>query len=339
MPATIEFVEGWQWFKASIAGVPSSDPVNGALVFGRWTDLINATATFFTDAYGKYCAIGENGYLFITLSHNGGWTVGFRFNLPQAGNLWTGYNNADALGNLTANADGTLTLRAGGSGFGNPLIGTSNFAVHFGKWYYAEISCALSGSAPVNSAMQLKINGELLLDGNAGSNFNAAGLTSGTATINRHSLTGACSYRDIVMRNQALTYGGDVKIIAVRPNGDVITQWTPTGGGPSYTQVNEDFSDFDATKLSDILDWQDIPGFAGTIQGIQASMNAKKDDEGLRTFKTVTGDTGSEEQSDEFFLSDDYVCYRTCQDVDPATGLPYTQAGFNAKRFGVRVIQ
>lgn len=341
----LEFCESWQGFKSSPTGVDTADASNKVLLPARWTDLINTGAVWFTDAYGKYIEIGSNGYLFKTMTHQAGWTVGFRFRVPNSCILWTGYNNDTALCNISVNVDNTLTLRAGGSGSG-ALIGTTDFAVHSAKWYYGEVTCALTNSGGfVHVASKLKINGQLLLDGEATSNSSIVNLTSGTATINRHSLTGICDYRDIVFRNLANAFGGDVKIIAVRPNGDVVSQFTPTGGGAHYSQVNDEYSDFDATYAEDatvgqqdIWDWEDIPSFSGTIQAIQISMHARKTDEGLRTFKIVTGDTGTEAASPEIFLADDYICYHTPQDLDPATSLPYTRANFNAKRFGVKVI-
>lgn len=339
----LEFCESWEWFKASALGVSSSDATNGALLLGRWTDLINSNVVFYTDAFGKYANIGANAYLYKTMSHQAGWTIGFRFRIGQAGLLWTGYNNNGNLGQFTVNADGTLTLKAGP--FSNNLVGTTNFAIHMHKWYYAEVSCALSGSTPIVAAMKLKVNGQLLLDGSSNTALNAADLISGTATINSHSLTGSCDYRDIYFNKTANSFRGDIKIIGRRPNGDVVTAWTPTGGGTSFDQINEDYSDFDTTRITSptigqkaIFDWQDIPSFSGTIQAVQISVNARKDDEGLRTIKIETGDTGTEAASDEIFLADDYVCYHTPQDVDPATGLAYTQAGYNAKRYGVEVI-
>ncbi len=345
MPTILEFCESWQWFHATALGVSSSDPTNGALVLGRWQDLINATAVWKSDAYGKYCSVGANAYLSKTVSHTAGKTIGFRFLADGPTQVFQFWNNDAGLGNLTINTDATLTVRAGSSGGGNPLVATSDFAVKFGKWNYGELSLSLSGSAPVVAAIKLKINGQLIIDGSANTNFDAADLISGTATCNRISLIGSCSFRDIYLNTTADSFRGDIKIIAVRPNGDVVTDWTPTGGGASYTQINEDYSDFDTTRITDatighkaIFDWEDIPSFSGTIEAVQISVNAKKDDEGLRTIKTETGDTGTEAASDEIFLSDDYVCYHTPQDVDPATGLPYTRAGFNAKRYGWEVI-
>ncbi len=342
----LEFCESWETFKATALGVDSADATNGALVLARWTDLINARVTWFSDSFGKYAQVGANAFLYKTMRHQTSVTIGIRFRAFQATQLWTGLNNADGLSNVTVNVDGTLTVRAGLSGGGNPLVGTTDFAIHFGKWHYLELETVLTGSAPIHAHMKLKVNGALLLDAGADTLHNAADLTSATATINRHALTGACDYRDVYFNKTANSFRGDIKIIGRRTNGDVITDFTPTGGGTSFDQINEDYSDFDTTTIASatpgdqaIFDWQDIPGFSGTIQAVQISMLAKKDDEGLRTIKIVTGDTGTEESSDEYYLSDDYVVYHTPQDVDPATGLAYTQAGYNAKRFGVEMVQ
>ena len=54
-------------------------------------------------------------------------------------------------------------------------------------------------------------------------------------------------------------------------------------------------------------------------------------------FKTVVGDTGTEANSGDFYLEDSYVYHHFPFDTDPATGLAWTRAGFNAKRFGVKV--
>jgi hypothetical protein len=342
----LEFCESWSWFQASAIGIFDNTAINGALLLGRWTSKINVAGVFTSDAFGKYYNPGANGYLYKTMTHRSGWTVGFRFRIPNLGPaiLWTGWNNDQALCNITVNADGTLTVRAGQSGAGNPLIGTTNAAVHSGKFYYGELSCELTGTTNINVAIKLRVNGEQLLDANANSGINQSSLTSGTTTINRHSITGSADYRDLYFNSAANTFRGDVKILGVRPNGDVVSQMTPTGGGAHYTQVNEEFSDSDTTTVSDsvvghqdIWDWEDIPGFSGTIQAIQVSINARKDDEGSRAFEIVTGDTGTEAASPDFYVADDYVCCHTPQDVDPATGLAYTRAGFNAKRFGVKI--
>jgi hypothetical protein len=335
----LEFCESWSGYKIA----STTDPVVLALLSIRWTGIINATSSILNDADGNYIEIGANGYLFTTLSHQQGWTVGFRFRVPNVVQslLWTGYNNAQALCSIQVNNDGTLTVLANGA-----VVATTSISVHSNTWYYLEISTALSGTSNINTTAVVKLNGQQVINANANTGINAATLLSNSATINRHSLTGLCDYRDIYMNNLANQFDGDIKILFVRPNGDTaVSSFAPSAGSVHFSLVNETYSDFDATYLTDatvndldIWDWQDIPSFTGTIKGIQISMTARKDDEGSKAFAIVTGALGTERVSQTFYLADDYICFRDTQDVDPATGVAYTVAGFNAKQFGVQVI-
>ncbi len=66
-------------------------------------------------------------------------------------------------------------------------------------------------------------------------------------------------------------------------------------------------------------------------------MYARKDAEGTKKFQTVVGNTGTEAHSVDFSVEDNYVFHHTVFDLDPATSLPWTVVGFNAKRFGVKI--
>jgi hypothetical protein len=66
---------------------------------------------------------------------------------------------------------------------------------------------------------------------------------------------------------------------------------------------------------------------------------AQKDDEGTKSFKIVTGATGTDAQSDEFFVSSaNPEYYEFSLKLDPQTGLPWTAAGVNALIAGVKCI-
>lgn len=333
----LEFAEGFAGWKVS----NTFDSEFLALLQARWTDVINATCSVFTDSFGKYFHVGPGAFLSKTMSHHAGWTVGFRFRVENTSQLWSCTNNAVELCSISVNADKTFTVRTSN---GTLVIATSDVPVHTGKWYYLEISMQLSGTTNINVAVKVRLSGGPIIDANLDSAIPTTQLTSNTATINRHTFSGAADYRDMYFNNTAESWRGDIKIVAVRPNGDVVTDMTPTGGGLHYTQINEEYSDSDTTYVADgtvghkdIYDWEDIPSFSGTISAVQISIHARKDDEGVKSFKIVTGDTGAEAASEEFFLADDFVCCHTPQDVDPATGLLYTRAGFNAKRYGFEV--
>jgi hypothetical protein len=137
-----------------------------------------------------------------------------------------------------------------------------------------------------------------------------------------------------------------VRVEPIFPNGDGGTlQWTPLGGGSQYNKINENPADGDTSYLSSstpgnisVFDWQDIPTFTGTVKTVQLSYYARKDDEGTRTFRGNIGNTGSEEQTATYSLGGNYLYYHQAFDVDPATGLPWTQPNFNAKKFGIELV-
>ncbi len=133
-----------------------------------------------------------------------------------------------------------------------------------------------------------------------------------------------------------------MRLAKVQPNGDVVTDWTPTGGGAHWTQINEtppneaNYVEDGTPGDKDVWDWEDI-GLSGRIVGLQYNLYAKKTDEGSKSMKHNVGDTGTEYQGEEIALTDDYVTHHMPLDCDPNTSDFFTVANFNAKRFGVQV--
>ncbi len=132
----------------------------------------------------------------------------------------------------------------------------------------------------------------------------------------------------------------------VFPNGDTgVADFTPNSGAVSFDRVKEHGPDDDSTYIEGgvvgnktILDWDDIPGFSGTIPFVQSSLYLRKTAEGSRAARFVTGASGTESNSDDFYLGDNYVYYEDFgQEADPATSLAWTRAGFNAKQFGIEI--
>lgn len=344
MSDVLTFAESWTAFTT---GTINGSPSNSAIFLARWTSNVNGQSTILTDSRGNYIEVQGGVSIFKTLSsHQGGFTCGFRVRLPSitAIPLLGFYNNAQALGTVSVNVDGTLTVS--GQSAGSSVIGTTNESLHVNKWYYIELSITLSGTSNINVAAILRVNGDQLISGNINTGVPNTNLPSQSTTLNRISLNGLADYRDIYVNAGGNTFDGDIKILAIRPDGDLVSNWICSTGTTEFVLVNENFSDFDttyvyqtATGSKAIWTWQNLPSFSGTIKGIQISIIARKDDEGSKSFEIVTGTSGTETSSPEFYLSDDYIAYFHCQDNDPATGVPYTVVGFNAKDFGVNVIK
>lgn len=360
---SLRFADSFSRYKL---GTTSDPEVLGGLS-AYWTSIAFSTCSIGTGVFGfnsQFIALGAGVSMFKTLTQETGWTVAWRYqvNPGTAGNLFTEMiverNTGQKIIGVQVNIDGTLGITLGGISTVLQLTPTTG-PLHFNKPYHFELNYDLTPGASTVFLVQgatLTVDGEvlninLLADMDTGVPLTA--LVNGRATVNVHGITAsfATNYLDdyvIFDHNGAHNNNtiGDVKILGIRPNGDTsVKDFTPSTGTTHFSLINFTPPTGDPSSLfsdvvndKDIWDWENIPSFSGTISGVSISIYARKDDEGSRSFKIVTGNTGSEEQSTERFLNDNYVYHHHEQDVNPATGVPYTVTNFNSKRFGVEVI-
>ncbi len=331
--------------------------VTGALfdnLQSRYT-IVSGTLNIAANGRAGQCVNMGQSAIAKVLPHSSRWVAGFAYRRNQApvGNedRYTLLNNDNIMCRLLEDADGTLSIHAGNSN----VIAVTNRALNTGRWYFGEIDMTLSGGTPISLAAELRINGHVEASGSGSTGVNASSnlsfASTGGVDANFHQLSGAtgvgnsCDFDDLYIKNEG-GYEGDIRNVACFPNGDGGTlQWTPNSGSTHFDRVNShpvDLTKWLETALAnniDIWDFDDLPTFSGQIVGINISVLARKDDEGTKSFKIVVGDTGTEASSDEFFVSDvtpEY--YEFSLKLDPATGLAWTRTGFNAKKFGVKLI-
>lgn len=331
-------------------------------IYRKWTGVGANVSITPNGRNGQGCILGES--LFITIDQQATWTIGFAVNFtagPAFGNAVLyelfqvgGEPLAPSLCSIFINSDGTFSIR--GNNHSQILANsTPGFSLQMNTWYFFELRVVLSSLAnfmTVNASLRVNTATRATTSGPVTTGVNINSLLFPQATGNVHFWAGAGSgvtLDDIYINDGTGAYNnsfaGDVSIICFRPNGDVTTQWTPTGGGASFTQVNETYPNGGATNISDLtpgdvdnFDWQDLNPLIGSIVGLQYLVYAQKNNQGTRTIKMTIGPTGAFEQlSSEIFLDDSFVYYRLPTDVDPATGVPWTVVGFNAKRFGVEL--
>lgn len=342
------FADSFERYKLGL----SSDPALLANLASRYTS-IGGVEIISTGRTGQAIRIG-NGSFAKTLPHAGTITTGFAVRFPAdttsaVSALYAINNNNLPLFTLSWDFDGTLSMQAGTST--GPVIAVTDRSLFTNKWYYLETAVAFSGTTPIVTTAELRINGSVVGSGSHVTSVNTSATLSGTAQGNYHSFTnaatgiaGATEIDDLYIKDSA-GYYGDIRIIALYADGDgFLLQWNPSTGTVQYLMINSHPVDLtmwiDSLTAGDIstFTWQDCPGFSGTIKAINISMLARKDDEGTKSFSIVVGDSGTEAESEEFFVSDvspEY--YEFGLELDPATGLAWTQAGFNAKEFGVKL--
>lgn len=343
--ADIVFADSFSRYKVT----DFSDTALQANFFSRYTNggLSNSFSSINSNGRNGACiSLGRGGgNFFKTLKHSTEWVTGFAYRIDGAGSagvdeFYSISNNATVLFSMRQAIDGTLAMYAG-----NSPIGVTERALIKGRWYYIECDVVFSGN-PVSVTAEVRVNGHIEMTGTGSSSVSTADLLSQNAKGNVHTFTGlgalggGCSFDDLYIKN-ATGYYGDIRVVALFPNGDgSASDWTPTAGS-HYQSVNTHPADLTnyvaASVVGDIdkWDWEDCPGFSGTIKAVNISMLARKDDEGTKSFKTITGTT----VSDDFFVSDvtpEY--YEWSLEDDPAAGPGWTQVGFNATQWGVKLI-
>jgi hypothetical protein len=294
-----------------------------------------------------------NGAIFKALPHSARWVLGHRYRYASSAlansAIYQLFNNSTVLFALAQNTDGTLALETNN---GATVIDVTDRSLFSGIRYYLEWDVTLSGSSPITCTAELRINGHVEASGSASSGINAASLLSGVADANFHRFNGASGgagtgsfVKDLYIKNEA-GYEGDIRNVPIYPASDGgILQWTPNSGSTHFDRVNThpvDITKWLSTATPgdiDLWGFDTLPAFSGSIVGINISVLVQKDDEGTKSFKIVVGSTGTDAQSDEFFVSTgNPEYYEFSLKLDPATGLAWTAAGVNALIAGVKCI-
>ncbi len=313
--------------------------ITGALLdnmLSRYTQMSNVSSIISNGRTGQAIRCGNSGFA-KTLDHASRWVIGFAYRLNQAptGNsvIYALSNNNNLMCAIYQDADGTLSLRSGAGGA--TVLGVTSRAINENRWYFIELDMTVGGGTPVTMDAELRINGQVQCSGSGSTGFNDTDNLSGAADANYHAFNGipgtatSCDFDDIYLKNEA-GYEGDIRNIPAYPSGDGgTTDWTPQSGTDHFAMV--DSHPVDLTKwletatVGDIDLWTfTLPTFSGSIVAVNFSVLARKDDEGTKSFKIVCGPTGTDAESDEFFVSDvtpEY--YEFSLKLDPTTGVAW----------------
>ena len=318
----------------------------------RYTALSGAPEII-TSSFGQELSLANSG-ISKTLQHSSRWVVGHRYRYGSTGladgAIYELKNNTTQLFALFQDGDGTMSIRTNNGG---TVLAVTDRALLADIRYMIEWDVTLGGGTPITVTAELRINGQVVASGGPTSTgFNASQLLSLAADANVHRFSAAFGgagtgsvLKDLYIKNEA-GYEGDVRIVPIYPASDGgILDWTPDSGSTHFDRVNShpvDITKWLSTATPgniDLWGFDSLPAFSGTIVGINISVLAQKDDEGTKSFKIVTGATGTDAESDEFFVSSNNPeYYEFSLKLDPLTGLPWTAAGVNALIAGVKCI-
>jgi hypothetical protein len=147
-------------------------------------------------------------------------------------------------------------------------------------------------------------------------------------------------------------FKGDVLIRAIFPNAPgSFNDWAVTGAS-AWEATDEHSPDDTSTYISshtpddpDLMttgdktsvNMEDVDLDDGECLGIQFLTCIKKDDANVRKIKAFTLQGGTEGEGAEFSMPTDFVYTHDCQDVNPDTGLAWTETELNEIELGVHL--
>ena len=279
---------------------------------------------------------------------SGPYFYGFRFIATEALEFAQLAIFQDPSGNpqvtFTLNANGTISAYRGS--FEGALLGTSSTSgvVISNVWCYIELGCTCD---PVNGTVDIRINGTSVLNF-TGQNTQGAGDTQIGQIRN---LGGNVSnfLQDFYICNSTGDYNtsflGDCHISVYNPTSNgTYTAYSPNGATELYECVN-------ATTPTDgtVFASDSNPGdkmsvnlapssVAGTIAGVIVVGRAEKTDSGTRTASLLALNGGNEVDGANIALGTSYAYYTEVLETDPATGLPFTNNGFDTLQIGIETV-
>lgn len=255
---------------------------------------------------------------------------------------------------LTLKSGSTQVCRLQVQSTGNPLrvlnsgstvIATGTTPINSNTWCYVEVKCFVNTGTPANGSVAVQLNGVSEIAPTTG-NFGSSSMNAITIGPQVNFVHGAVD--DVYVLDTTGTtnnnFLGDVRVTTHYPNADgTHSQWSPTGGGSHFSQVNEHPPDGDTTYVSDAnpgdIDtyaFDDVDGGA-TVFGVQANLYARKDDANTRQIAPVVRQAGTDYVGTTATLGSGYAYYSQLYDTDP-TGSAWTATNFNADEFGVKEI-
>jgi hypothetical protein len=293
--------------------------------------------------FGHYCTAipsdstvaGSNGHSILGLSSAntyGAGTLGQVFlSMLNDGKLHAGRGSAYAGG-----ASSATDLGAGTTVF------TQN------TWYYIEVRVFIDSSA---GQIEVRVNGVV--------DINLTGINTQAQTANTVSSLQTLSYGsgvaqsryfdDLYLRTgssgsaESGGFLGDISVKPYYPNADgTYTAMTCSTGSTHNTLVDEttpNTSDYvsSATALTkDSYGFQDVSG-SGAIKAVQLNAYASKNDSGFRGLDLFCRSSSTEDFTAYNALSTTWRYMIKGWLQDPNTSADWSQAGFNAAEFGVRV--
>ena len=268
-------------------------------------------------------------------------------------------SGGQSLANIKIEADLTVSIYANGTlAFNSGTYVFTTNAYHYIEWYVE-----LTGGSPISIYSTLKIDGQVLVTGATGNtNVYTNQLLSNALTMNQVGIAGGRAYTmDVLVMNSSATdvngfattlngFQGDVQIMDIVPDADVVTNWTLVGGATRFgvlanipPQDDVEYISSDTINQVNSINMTPISlSLSGTLLSVQLCVYAKKDAEGSRAIRAQLNGTdianwttvGLTPIFDQYLY--DYYDFFLFP-LDSLLGTAWTPTNFNSAVFGVKV--
>lgn len=252
----------------------------------------SGTLAFATARFGKGLSFGSGQNASYTLpTAVTGFVCGFaqRFTALPGTNSGMAFNNsAGSQMAVAIQQNGKYGLFRGGVNATLLASSTTTFVIN--SWNYIEVKC--NGFTDAGGTCQVRINGALEIDFAGDTLLTAASPASLTQIVPNSATSNTLLYDDLYLLDLTGSapyndYLGDCRVEQLLPTGaGATTQWTPSGTGGNFAQVDEtppNSTDYVGSATSgqrDLYAMSDLGSTSGTVLAVRPVFNLAKSDTG-----------------------------------------------------------
>jgi len=244
-------------------------------------------------------------------------------------------------------------LRGGAYNSDGTVLATSTAALTLGVFAYVEFKGVID---PSTGSVSLHVNGVAAgwptFSGNtratANSTWNSVAVGNAAMDVGTPGVMANIDLDDLYVLDQSGSapwndFLGDCRVDPRYPTAaGATTGWTPSAGA-NWSTVKEtapngdtDYNSTSTVGVTDTFTVQDVAVPGATVYGVQHCLSMKKMDAGACTVAPVVRPSGTDYVGADITPSTAYSYGLAINQTNPATGVQWTEAGFNAAEFGYK---
>lgn len=312
---------------------------NGTGAASRWSTS-SANPTLITGRFGGQAIGGGSGDISRPIPSSSMVSMGAAVRVgsgTSVGLIFQMHSTSGEQLSLRKTSTGALTINRGST-----VLATSPIdMLPSGQWAYIEFAASISNTTGL---ARVAINGvqipELSID-----NVDTQNQSTSSVDIIRLQVGNpSADYDDLYVEIDGTSHIGEGRIWTGTVVSDISSDFTPLTGASNFAMVDEvpvsatDYNYSDILGARDVFHVADLNYSPAEIYGVQVTMNASKDEAGIRAMKSVLISGAAEELGSQFVLA---LSANNWKDdfwpVNPDTGLAWTISDVNAINIGYEI--